>query len=110
LDEVIDRGRLQERAGRGDRGLQQKARPGRRALGVAEIFGGLGLVLPGLLHIRPGLTPLAAAGLIVIMIGAVAISVQTMGIGSATIPLVVGILLVFVALGRWRLAPIKSRR
>jgi len=32
-------------------------------IGACEVLGGLGLVLPGLLRIRPGLTPLAAAGL-----------------------------------------------
>src|SRR3989475_3590159 len=41
-----------------------------RFIGVAEVLGALGLVLPGLLRIRPGLTPLAAAGLVIIMIGA----------------------------------------
>jgi hypothetical protein len=41
-----------------------------RFLGVAAVLGALGLVLPGLLRIRPGLTPLAAAGLVIIMIGA----------------------------------------
>ena len=41
-----------------------------RFIGVAEVLGGLGLVLPGLTGIRPGLTPLAAAGLVIIMIGA----------------------------------------
>src|SRR5882762_1885420 len=41
-----------------------------RFIGVAEVLGALGLVLPGLLRVRPGLTPLAAAGLVIIMIGA----------------------------------------
>ena len=41
-----------------------------RFLGVAEVLGAIGLILPGLLRIRPGLTPLAAAGLVIIMIGA----------------------------------------
>jgi hypothetical protein len=36
-------------------------------LGVAEVLGAIGLVLPGFLGIRPGLTPLAAAGLLIIM-------------------------------------------
>ena len=31
-------------------------------IGVAEVFGAIGLILPALLRIRPGLTPLAAAG------------------------------------------------
>ncbi len=41
-----------------------------RFIGVAEVLGAIGLILPGLLRIRPGLTPLAAAGLVIIMIGA----------------------------------------
>ena len=41
-----------------------------RFIGVAEVLGALGLVLPGLLRIRPGLTAVAAAGLVIIMMGA----------------------------------------
>ena len=41
-----------------------------RFIGVAEVLGALGLILPGLLHLWPGLTPLAAVGLVLIMIGA----------------------------------------
>jgi hypothetical protein len=33
-----------------------------RFIGVAEVLGAIGLILPWLLGIRPGLTPLAAAG------------------------------------------------
>ena len=80
-----------------------------RFLGVAEVAGGLGLVLPGLLGIRPGLTPLAAACLVIIMIGATVITASTMGIGLALIPLTVGLLAAFVAYGRWRLAPLAER-
>jgi uncharacterized membrane protein YphA (DoxX/SURF4 family) len=76
-----------------------------RFIGVAEVLGGLGLVLPGLTGIRPQLTPLAAAGLVIIMIGATVISFATSGFATALIPLIVGLLLVFVAYGRWRLAP-----
>jgi uncharacterized membrane protein YphA (DoxX/SURF4 family) len=81
-----------------------------RFIGVAEILGGLGLVLPWLLGIRPHLTPLAAAGLTIIMIGATAITVATMGLAMALIPLTVGILVAFVAYGRWRLTPHPVRR
>jgi uncharacterized membrane protein YphA (DoxX/SURF4 family) len=76
-----------------------------RFLGVAEILGALGLVLPGLLGIRPGLTPLAAAGLVIIMTGATVVTLATMGAAQALIPLVVGLLAAFVAYGRWKLAP-----
>ena len=79
-----------------------------RFIGVAELLGGLGLVLPAALRIRPGLTPLAAAGLVVIMIGAVVITLIGAQPGGAVISLVVGLLAAFVAYGRWRLAPIHS--
>jgi len=76
-----------------------------RGIGVCEVLGAIGLILPGLLGIRPGLTPLAASGLVIIMVGATVITVQSGGIGLAMIPLVVGILAAFVAYGRWRLLP-----
>ena len=76
-----------------------------RFVGVAEVIGALGLILPGLLRIRPGLTPLAAAGLVIIMIGATAITLLGGDVVTAMIPPVVGLLAAFVAYGRWRLAP-----
>ena len=78
-------------------------------IGVCEILGGLGLILPALLRIKPGLTPLAAVCMIVIMIGAVAISLIGGMIGAALYPAVIGILLGFVAYGRWKLAPISGK-
>jgi hypothetical protein len=74
-------------------------------IGVCEILGGIGLVLPGLVRIKPGLTLLAAAGLVIIMIGAVVLSLPQ-GIALAVLPLVTGLLLVFIVYGRWRLAPL----
>ncbi|HEY2990265.1 MAG TPA: DoxX family protein [Candidatus Binatia bacterium] len=76
-------------------------------IGVCEVLGALGLILPGLLHIKPWLTPLAAAGLVIIMIGATIVTLMTMGVATALMPLVVGILAAFVAYGRWKLAPMK---
>jgi len=73
-----------------------------RFTGVIEVLGALGLILPGLLGIRPGLTPLAAAGLVIVMIGATVYTVAAGDIASALLPLVVGILAAFVAYGRWR--------
>ncbi len=77
-----------------------------RFIGVMEILGGLGLVLPGMLRIRTELTALAAAGLVIIMIGAVVVTVQTMGVAMAVLPFVTGALASFVAYGRWRAAPL----
>jgi uncharacterized membrane protein YphA (DoxX/SURF4 family) len=80
-----------------------------RFIAVAEILGAIGLILPSLLRIKPGLTPLAAAGLAVIMSGATLITLTYMGVGMALVPLVVGLLAVFVAYGRWRVAPHEAR-
>ena len=79
-----------------------------RLTGVVEVLGALGLILPGLLRIRPELTALAAAGLMIVMIGAVGFTVASGEIGAAVIPLVVGVLAAFVAYGRWRQAPIRG--
>jgi uncharacterized membrane protein YphA (DoxX/SURF4 family) len=81
-----------------------------RFIGVCETLGAIGLILPALLRIRPGLTPLAAAGLIIIMIGATVMGLITGPVAMALFPLVVGLLLVFVAYGRWRLAPLSSTK
>jgi uncharacterized membrane protein YphA (DoxX/SURF4 family) len=81
-----------------------------RGIGVCELLGGLGLILPGLFRIRTGLTPLAAAGLVIIMIGATVITVMTMGVGMALVPFIVGVLAAFVAYARWRVAPLPSAR
>ena len=77
-----------------------------RFIGLMEVLGGLGLILPSLLRVRPGLTPLAAAGLVIIMIGATVIGLSVGDVTMALIPLVVGILAAFVAYGRWRVAPL----
>jgi hypothetical protein len=77
-----------------------------RFIGVAEVLGAIGLILPGLLRVRPGLTPLAAAGLVIIMIGATVLTLAGVvpgggGVAPALIPLVVGLLSAFVVYGRW---------
>lgn len=82
-----------------------------RFIGVVEVLGGLGLILPGLLRIRPALTAWAAAGLVILMIGAVGITLAGGGSPAmALIPGVTGLLAAFVAYGRWRLAPHRSRK
>jgi hypothetical protein len=80
-----------------------------RFIGVCEILGAIGLILPGLLRIRPGLTPLAAAGLVIIMIGATVVNLIGGGAPTALLTLVVGILAAFVAYGRWQVIPLRDR-
>lgn len=81
-----------------------------RFIGLCELLGGLGLILPSLLRIKPGLTPLAATGLVIIMIGAVGISLAGGAGWMTAMPAVTGLLAAFVAYGRWRLAPISSKK
>lgn len=69
-------------------------------IGACEVLGALGLILPGLLRVRPGLTPLAAAGLAIIMLGAVTVTIVTQGVAPAAFPLAVGVLAAIVAAGR----------
>lgn len=69
---------------------------------VMEVSGGLGLILPGLLHIRTKLTPAAALGLLIIMIGATTVTLRTGAVLMALFPFVTGLGAAFVAYGRWR--------
>lgn len=75
-----------------------------RFLGVVEVLGAVGLILPWLLRIRPGLTPLAAAGLVIIMAGATALTVVGGAIAPALFPMTIGLLSALVAYGRGRYA------
>ena len=78
-------------------------------VGVCEVLGAIGLILPGLLRIKPGLTPLAACGLVGVMIGATTVSLRGGAVGPAAFSAVVGLVAVFIAYGRWRMAPLMSR-
>jgi hypothetical protein len=93
--------------------LEQQARMSGAFLhfiAVLEVLGALGLVLPGLTGIRPQLTPLAAAGLVIIMIGATVISAALQGAAAGIMPFVTGVVAAAVAYGRWRLVPHVSRQ
>ena len=76
-----------------------------RFIAVCEILGAFGLILPGLTGILPALTPLAAAALAIIMIGATIITVMIAPAAMVLLPLITGVLCVLVAYGRWRIAP-----
>jgi DoxX-like protein len=80
-----------------------------RFIGIAEVAGAFGLVLPALLRIQPRLTPLAAGGLIVIMIGATVLTAVAGPVTMALMPGLVGVLLAFVGYGRVKARPIAAR-
>jgi hypothetical protein len=73
-----------------------------RFIGVAEVCGAVGLILPWALRIRPALTPLAASGLVVIMIGATILTASGGQLAPALFPMTVGVLLTVVAYQRTR--------
>lgn len=78
-------------------------------IGLCELLGGLGLILPGVFKRNQQLIPLAALGLLILMIGAVVVTFIPGGLKVAIMPLVVALLLAFVAYGRWRLSPLGYR-
>jgi uncharacterized membrane protein YphA (DoxX/SURF4 family) len=71
-----------------------------RFIGTVEVLGALGLVLPGVFRIQTGLTPLAAACLVIIMIGATVITMMGGAIAPALFPAFVGVLCAWVAYAR----------
>jgi uncharacterized membrane protein len=78
--------------------------------GIAEILGGIGLILPSITRIQPQLTVFAAAGLVLVMFGAVIFHVDRGEGASIATNVIIGALMAFVAYGRWKLAPIQPRQ
>ena len=76
--------------------------------GTAEILGGLGLILPGLTKIQTRLTPLAAGGLALTMLGAAVWHLQRGETQNIVLNLVIALIVGFIAYGRWKLRPLKS--
>lgn len=73
-----------------------------KLVGAAEVLGGVGLILPVLLEIAPILVPIAATGLALMMVGAVAVHLRRGDGVRHTIPaIVLGVLAVIVAVGRF---------
>ena len=71
-------------------------------IGLCEVLGALGLILPGLFRRQQHLTAWAALGLLILMIGAVVTTIMGDGFKMAIPALVVGLLCAFVAYGRWK--------
>jgi len=78
-------------------------------IGLCEVLGALGLVLPSLLRIQPRLTALAALGLAIITAGATVIGLMGPMKIAAAFPFIICLLCLFVAYGRWRMKPISPR-
>jgi putative oxidoreductase len=79
-------------------------------LGVAEVLAAVGLTLPGLTRVMPGLVPAAAVGVMVVTVAATVLHVSRGELSSAAITFVLLLIATFVAHGRWRRQPIAPRR
>jgi putative oxidoreductase len=79
-------------------------------IGTFEVLGALGLVLPGLTRTQTRLTPLAALGLVIVMLGAAVWHIPRGEALNSVINLVIAGMAGFVAYGRWRLSPFKERK
>lgn len=78
-----------------------------RFIGISELLGAVGLILPALTKIKPFLTPLAALGLLTVMILAMGFHVSRGEASALPINIVLGGLAAFVAWGRASRAPVR---
>lgn len=78
-------------------------------LGVAEVLAAVGLTLPGITRIQPWLVSCAAAGLVVVMIGATVLHAARGELSSAMTTAMLLVMATFVAYMRWKVKPILPR-
>ena len=79
-------------------------------LGVAEILAAVGLTLPGVTRIMPGLVTWAAVGIMVVMVSATVFHIARNEMSSAAVTMVLLLMATFVAYMRHRVLPIHARR
>ena len=79
-------------------------------LGVAEVVAAVGLTLPGAARIQPWWVPCAAAGVMIVTIGATIFHLSRGEVSSAVVTAVLLALATFVAYMRWFVMPIRPRR
>jgi uncharacterized membrane protein YphA (DoxX/SURF4 family) len=80
-----------------------------RFIGVSELAAAFGLILPALTRVRPSLTPLAALGLLVIMVLAAAFHATRGEVGGIVVNVVLGGVAAFIAWGRYKKVPLSPR-
>ena len=78
-----------------------------RFIGISEVLGGIGLIFPAWLRIKPILTPIAAIGLAIVMVSA---AIYHISVDEPPVPNIILFLLAsFVVWGRFKKAPIQPR-
>lgn len=78
-------------------------------LGIAEVLASIGLILPGVTRIKPGLVPAAAAGVMIVTVSATVLHLSRGEYSSAATTFVLLLMSTFVAFGRWKHRPIAPR-
>jgi uncharacterized membrane protein len=80
-----------------------------RFIGISELLGALGLILPSMLRIKPQLTPVAALGILIIMVLATGFHLMRAENEALPITVIIGALALFVAWGRYKKLPIQPK-
>ncbi len=85
--------------------VEDFSQPVVRLIGAVEVLGAIGVVLPALTGILPWLTPLAALGLVLLMVGAALTHLRRTEYGNIAMNVVLLVLAAFVAYGRFFVLP-----
>jgi uncharacterized membrane protein YphA (DoxX/SURF4 family) len=78
-------------------------------MGVAEVLAAVGLTLPGITRIMPGLVIAAAVGVMIVSVSATVLHLWRSEFSSAAITFVLLVMSTFLAYSRWRTHPIAPR-
>ena len=81
-------------------GVEGLSLPLIRFIGIAEILGAIGIILPLLLNILPGLTVVSAIGFALIMIPATVINYQRHEYKKIAANVIIFLICIFIAYGR----------
>jgi len=80
-----------------------------RFIGICELLGAIGLILPSLLRIKPILTPIAALGFLTIMILAMLFHIVRGEYDVLPVNILFGAIALFIAWGRYKKVPIQPK-
>jgi putative oxidoreductase len=81
-----------------------------RMLGIVDLLGGIGIILPAILKIKPGLTPLAAVGVVLLMISATVFHISRGESSVIAFNIILMLFASFIAWGRYKKLPILPRQ
>lgn len=80
-----------------------------RFIGIAELLGGIGLLLPSILRIKPVLTTWAAIGLVLVMLCAIVFHISRGEMNVIGINISLMLIALLIAWGRYKKAPLAAK-